>query len=86
MSKGITLVAVQKMALNRVAEPVKEESMWKGRAFAEVLRAVLVIVMVAGLGVGSAAGKGRKPPKEPVTPFQVEYGTDPIPLQHLSGW
>ncbi len=64
-------------ALNRVAEPVKEESMWKGRAFAEVLRAALVIVMVAGLGVGSAAGKGKPPPEEPVTRFQVEYGTDP---------
>ena len=35
-------------ALNRVAEPVKEESMWKGRASAEVLKAALVIVVVAG--------------------------------------
>ena len=71
-------------ALNRVAEPVKEESMWKGRAFAEVLRAALVIVMVAGLGVGSGAvvlaqrgGHGGKPPKKQTTYFQVKYETDP---------
>lgn len=66
-------------ALNRVAEPVKEESMWKGRASAEVLRAALVIVMVAGLGVGSAAGKG-KPPKEPepVTRYEVRYEIEPL--------
>ncbi len=66
----------KKMTRNRVAEPVKEESMWTGRAVAEVLSAVLVIVMVAGSGVGSAAAQGKgkgKKPKAPVTPFKVEY-------------
>ena len=55
--------------------------MWKGRAFVEVLRAALVIVMVAGLGVGSAAGKGKPPPKEPepVTRYEVRYEIDPLP-------
>ena len=55
--------------------------MWKGRAFVEVLRAALVIVMVAGLGVGSAAGKGKPPPKEPepVTRYEVRYEIVPLP-------
>ena len=52
----------------------------------EVLRAALVIVMVAGLGVGSAAGKGKPPPKEPepVTRYEVRYEIAPSPLLPLA--
>ena len=47
-----------------------------------VLGAILMAVLPGVPGVGSAAGKG-KPPKEPVTRFQVEYVTDPFSFNIL---